>query len=102
MSESTSEFKLNIHADPIDGYYMDDYDFEAQIYASANEVVSIPKNKMKKVDRENYVVAVDSEAVSKIGKGKLKLRLVAYIPDADFTDRLRTETAEIETEIIIA
>ena len=41
------EYKVNVHAEPIDGLSMDKYDFECQFYIYSNRVVTIKKENMK-------------------------------------------------------
>ena len=53
MSALGTEFKLNLHLDPIDGLHMSGYDFECALYVYNNRKVVIPKSKMKKVDDDN-------------------------------------------------
>ena len=39
-----AEYKVNVHADPIDGYSMDKYDFECQFYVVPNRFVTTKNN----------------------------------------------------------
>ena len=93
------EFKLNIHLDPIDGLHMSGYDFECALYVYANRKVVIPKSKMKKVDDDNYIVAVNSIDAMRIGKGKVHAEITAFIPDSDFDDGVRTEKLILCTDV---
>lgn len=102
-----SEYKVNVHAEPIDGLSMDGYDFECQFYIYSNRVVTIKKADMKQnevngqPDPDNYIAILDSEKVKALGRGSVKMRFIARIPDTDFPDRTRTEVAEVNNLNII-
>lgn len=102
MSILGSELKINVHVEPIDGMHMSDYNFECEFFAHTNRGAKIPKEKMRKVDDDNYIALITTELGKIIGRGSLKLRLTAYIPDSDFEDGVRTEVAEICTGVNIA
>lgn len=93
-----TELKLNIHIEPIDEVTMDDYDFEIEVYCSPKHSIIIPKAKAIRIDRDNYVVLVDTNVV---GEGFLKCKVTAQVPDGDFPDMLRTEVVCIDTGINI-
>ena len=101
MSALGTEFKINVHVEPIDGLHMSDYDFECEFFAYTNRGVKIPKSRMRKVDDDNYLAMITTELGKTIGRGTLKLRLTAYIPDDDFEDGVRTEVAEVCTGVTI-
>lgn len=92
------ELKINVHADPIEGLHMADYDFECYFYTYPNKAVKFKKSEMIQVDNDNYLAAITSDMVKTIGQGVLKLRFVAYIPDDDFSDGFRTEVVETCTK----
>ena len=98
MSSLGTEFKINVHVEPIDGLHMDDYDFSCRFYVYTNRVVRIEKKDMIQVDQDNYIACVDS---SKLGIGAVMMRITAFIPDVDFPDRLRTEVETVSTGITI-
>ena len=92
---------------------MKDYDFKIEVYTSTPEkgitVSKIGNNKTNYLRRNNedpnggsYYVLVDT---SKIGIGKVKCRVTAYIPDTDFggdggdPDSTRTEIDIVNTGI---
>lgn len=100
MSALGTEFKLNLHLDPIDGLHMSGYDFECALYIYTNRKVVIPKSRMKKVDDDNYLVIVEQVDAVKIGKGRINAEITAYIPDSDFSDGLRTEKLLLCTDVI--
>ena len=86
-----TEFKMNVHLEPLDGYHMADYDFECEFYVYTNRKVVIPKSRMKKVDDDNYLAIIETADALRIGRGRIKVEITAYIPDADFSDGFRTE-----------
>lgn len=92
-----TEIKINVHFDKICRYSMSDVDFSCQFYVQRKFVVEISKDKMIKVDDDNYVAVFDT---SLIGPGEIKLRVTAYIPDDDCDDGFRTEIGTIDTGII--
>ena len=103
-----TEHKINIHAEPIDGLSMSNYDFECHFYICSNRVVTIKKSEMKQSqvngtpDKDNYIAILDTEKILFLGKGSLKMMFVAHIPDSDFPDRFRTEIVDnICTGVII-
>lgn len=93
-----TELKLNINIEPIGDVTMDDYDFEVEIYCSSKKVVDITKKEAIRVDSNNYIILIDTNVV---GAGDLKCKVIAYIPDNDFADGLRTEISIIDTGINI-
>lgn len=99
MSSLGTKFKINIHVEPIDGLHMSDYDFTCRFYIYTNCYVEMDKNKMIRVDDDNYIACIDS---SKLGVGTIMMRIIAQIPDADFPDALRTEIETISTGLVIS
>lgn len=97
MSCLGTEFKINVHVEPIDGLHMSDYDFTCRFYIYS--YVELTKNEMIKVDDDNYIACIDS---SKLGVGTIMMRIIAQIPDADFPDGLRTEIETISTGLVIS
>ena len=100
MSVLGTEFKLNVHLEPIDGLHMSDYDFECSFYVYTNRTVVIPKSKMRKVDNDNYIVVIEQEDAYRIGRGKINVEITAYIPDGDFSDGTRTEKLLLCTDVV--
>lgn len=93
-----TELKLNIHIESIGSITMDDYKFEVETYCIPAKTIVTNKNDMIRVDSNNYIVLVDT---NEIGVGKLRCKVTAYIPDADFNDGFRTEVVNIDTGIEI-
>ena len=98
MSNIGTELKINVHVEPIDGFHMSDYDFSCRFYVYTNRYVELLKSEMIKVDEDNYMGCIDS---SKLGTGNIMMRIKAQIPDADFSDGLRTEVETVDTKVTI-
>lgn len=90
-----TEKKLVVSIDPIEGLHMSGYNFTVEAY-TRGKILSIPKSKTKKIDDDNYAVCVDT---AQIGKGRMMIKVIAQIPDADFDDLLRTEISIVDTRI---
>lgn len=93
-----TELKLNLSIDPIGSAHMSTYDFIVDVFCNPIKSIKIEKSKANKVDDDNYILCIDSNA---IGKGKVKVKVTAHIPDEDFEDGLRTEVVVVDTGISI-
>ena len=98
-----TEMKLNIAVEPIGTITMDDYKspFFVEVYCTPNKIVKINSEDdtaCARVDSNNYIVLVNTD---NIGVGKVKVKLIAEIPDTQFSDSYRTEVALIDTGIEI-
>lgn len=94
-----TEIKINISVEPIGSATMDDYDFEAEFFCSPVRSQVIKKEEARRIDKDNYVMIVDS---NQVGVGALKCRMTAYIPDGDFDlDFVRKEVTVIDTGVTI-
>jgi hypothetical protein len=93
-----TELKLNINIEPMGEFTMDDYDWSVEVYCSTKKTVVVKKEEAIMIDKDNYVVLVDS---AELGTGDLKCKVTAFIPDLDFPDTLRTEVMIIDTGIDI-
>lgn len=91
MSALGTEFTLNIHLEPIDGYHMEDYGFECEFFVFAGKSVIVKKEDMTKVDEDNYTAVLEQEDALKLGKGQVKAMVTAYIPDTNYSDDVRIE-----------
>ena len=80
---------------------MSDYEFECALFVYKNKKVIIPKSRMIKVDDDNYIVKLEDEDAIRIGRGKVSAEITAHIPDADFSDGLRTEKLRLCTDVMI-
>ena len=99
MSALGTEFKLNVHLEPLNGLHMSDYDFEVALYVYTNRKVVFQKSKLKKVDDDNYLLMVETADALRIGRGRINAEITAYIPDSDFSDGLRTEKLVLCTDV---
>lgn len=99
MSALGTEFKMNVHLEPMDGLHMSDYDFECAFYVYTNRKVVIPKSRMKKVDDDNYLAIIETADAMRIGRGRINVEITAYLPDGDFSDGLRTEKLVLCTDV---
>jgi hypothetical protein len=93
-----TEFKININIEPIGYITMDDYDFNIEVYCSPKRAVVISKEKSVRVDKDNYIILVDS---NDIGVGDVKAKVTTYLPDEDFEDGTRTNVSFLSTDIKI-
>lgn len=97
-----TELKLNVSIDPIGDLSMDSYDFEIEFFTSKQRYKKRVFKKggkgIKKEDSNNYICCLNT---TDVGSGVLVCRIVAYLPDSDFDDGLRTEIVEFNTKIEI-
>lgn len=93
-----TELKLSVKIDQIGDYSMDDYDFTVEAYCSPKKTISCKKEELIRVDQDNYIILIDTEV---LGAGTIKAKIIAEIPDGDFSDGLRTEVKIIDTGINI-
>lgn len=92
-----TELKINVHIEPIGDLHMSDYDFSAKFYTRAIKPVVVHKRDMIQVDADNYIARVETGYMT---PSVLTMVVTAQIPDADFSDGLRTEvTAPINLYI---
>lgn len=99
MSRVGTEFKINVHVEPIDGLHMDDYNFTCRFYVHPGKYVEVKKNEMVRVDADNYIALVDS---AKTAPGELVMRITARVSDSDFPDDLLcTEVETVRTGVTI-
>ena len=100
-----TELKLKVGIEPMGGLHMSQYDFEIEAYCNKKSVATSSKKgdvltNLVAIDgdEDNYIALIDTSVT---GAGNLKCRIVAYIPDTDFSDGLRTEVVVIDTGIPI-
>lgn len=100
MSALGTEFKINVHMEPIDRFHMADekVDFDCYLYVYTNKGVLFKKGEQFVIQQDespdDYRIIVTSDNSIKIGRGSVKLRFTAYIPDADYPDCKRTEIVD--------
>lgn len=90
--------KINVHFDRIGNLSMDNYDFSCDFYIYPNKSITIHKNKMIRLDEDNYIAVVDTAI---IGAGEIIMRATAMIPDGDCPNGIRKEVAGCSTGIVI-
>lgn len=84
-----TKFKLNINMTPVDGFSLEDVEWNAEVFSENGLArLTVEKKDATKVDKDNYIIKVDSAVC---GAGRYYVTLTAYIPDPDFADGLRTE-----------
>lgn len=98
-----TELKLKVGIEPMGDLHMSQYDFEIEAYCNDKSVVKASKKgevltNLVTLDDDNYIALIDTSVT---GVGKLKCRVVAYIPDTDFSDGLRTEVVVYDPDITI-
>lgn len=93
-----TELKLNVNIEPTSGFSMEDYDFSIEIWTSMKRILNIPKSECIKIDKDNYVILVDT---SLLGAGDIKAKVIANIPDFDFPDTVRTEVVALDLGITV-
>lgn len=94
-----TEFKVNINMTPIDNRHMSDIEWECLVFTeTSHKTLTINKREAIKVDRDNYIIRIDSNVC---GAGKYYVTLTAYVPDEDFIDGIRTERRTMFTGITI-
>jgi hypothetical protein len=95
------EYKLNVHVEPIAGFHMEELAIKCVLFVYQNKAVEVSKEAMVKVDEDNYVIPLTAELVKRVGRGQLKVKVIAEIPDSDFPDGFRTEITEVCTGVVI-
>ena len=91
------EMKMTVSIDPIDGKTMNDYNFKVEVFARGKAVV-FEKRDMKRIDDSNYSMVVDTR---KVGTGRMKVVVTAYIPDTDSEDMVREEPVLLDPKVNI-
>lgn len=83
----------------------DSHTFDVELFCNGSKVFKVPKEQIKSDDTDQYARIVTFNTAD-IGCGRLKCRIIAYIPDADFNSTnnntaFRTEIYDFITEINI-
>ena len=97
MSALGAEFKINVH---MERFHMADenVDFECYLYVNTNKGALFKKGEQFVIQQDDslddYRIIVTSENSIKIGRGSVKLKFTAHIPDADYPDGKRTEIVD--------
>lgn len=98
MSSIGTEFKMNVHMEPVGNIHLSDVDFECMFYVYTNRKVLVKKEEMVMVDKDNYIAVIDSQ---KIGVGRVSMTMKVWIPDADCKDGVRTGIVNVQTDAVI-
>lgn len=94
-----TKFKLNIGMTPVDGYHMEDIEWECLVFTENGlKSLTVSKSEAIMVDSDNYIIRIDS---SVCGAGRYYETLTAYIPDEDFDDGIRTEKKTVFSGVTI-
>lgn len=91
-----SEEEVNIHLYPIDGYTMDEYDFRCEIFCSSMRKQMVAKKDLRRIDESNYVAKIYT---TEIGAGKVKIKVLARIPNSNFDDGFRDVATYLDPKI---
>lgn len=75
---------------------LDDIDFSTEWYTQTAKVVLRKEDYI--VEEGDYYAYIDTD---KVGKGFLKMRMTAYIPDGHIEGGIRKEIAECSTNVSI-
>lgn len=94
-----ADLKLDISIESVNSLTMDDYDFEVELYCDKYKRLKLSKSQLKRIDSNNYLAKIVN--TENLGKGVLKCRIIAKIPDGDFNTGERVEVVEIITKINI-
>lgn len=93
-----SEEEVNIHLQPIDGYTMDRYDFTCEVFCSPIRKQVITKKDMNRVDENNYTLWMKT---SSIGVGRVKIKVLAQIPNIYLENGFRQVTTYLDPRVEI-
>lgn len=94
-----TEKTLILKIDPIDNISPGEIPLTVEYFCNASNVVTISGDSLT-WDEDNgyYLLPIDS---TKVGVGRLKIRVIAKIPDLIFQDGERTEIKEFITNLNI-
>jgi len=90
---STPKYKLEINA----GLPMSEFDFEVKLSCGDNSLI-VKKADMPVGDDGSYYVCFDT---TRLGIGPVKAVVTAFIPDGDYSSRVRKEVTVANGPIII-
>lgn len=76
-----------------EGFSMDDDDWKIVVTRGNNTVEYTKDNSIKDETEDQWYITVDTLA---LGAGQCYITFVAYVPDSDFPDGIRTEIQEYE------
>lgn len=88
------ELKIKVTAKPIDGMSLADYEWIARLWTSAYRVVEVAKGECIPMGDGSYAITLDT---TRVGVGRLKLEVVAQLPDGDFEDGYATTIGVVDS-----
>ena len=94
MSVIGTELKFNINVEPIGDVWLSDCDFRSTCFVFNRKTVVVNKEDML-IDDSNFLAIVDS---SRLGPGRVKVKIELEIPDADCEDGFRKEVEVVCTD----
>lgn len=95
MSVIGTELKFNINVEPIGDVWLSDCDFRCTFFVFNHKTVVVNKEDMMMIDDSNFLAIVDS---SRLGPGRVKVKIELDIPDADCEDGFRKEVEVVCTD----
>lgn len=90
-----TEAKIRVTIAPIGGITPYVFDFDVELYVNPKRRATISKYNCIPLE-EQYAFFVPFDT-SDVGIGEVTMEVVAYVPDTDFEDGLRTERVRIES-----
>ena len=80
---------------------LDNIDFFVEFYTNSSKKVKLQKEELVYEELDGIVNCYALVDTNLTGSGRLKMRLMAYIPDTDSPDGIRPEYEEVETNVLI-
>lgn len=96
MTNVGTQVKFSISLTLPGGLTMDDIRFTVEFLIYSNRIQKTDKTDMKRINANNYVAVCDTDVV---GRGEIKMRVTAYLPDGE-AERKEIET--ISTRVVIS
>lgn len=108
-----TELKLQVSVEPMGDLTLADFDFEIHLVGGGFKKTKLTFEKIGKATETNHkiskglTIAEDGKScivafnTADLGVGSVVAQVKAYIPDAAFEDRTRTEITELKTGIDI-
>lgn len=95
-----TQFKVNLYMTPIGDSNLENSNFDIEVFTKENSsnIITISKNKCKKIDSNNYLIPIDS---SELGAGRYYIRLIIHLKDSEFEGGIRIEKKTAYTNVII-
>ena len=81
-----TQFKVIATIDEVDGYKLEDLDFDVEVFVSPHRRILISKSEAISVVGTNVKVWVDS---AQLGEGRVECNVILRIPDGDSPNQIR-------------